>query len=96
MYMKISIDDLFSLEKPIYLIDIRDSDSYNRGHIPGAIHIVSSELIYHPSRYLDKNKKYYLYCDFGYISEDVCRRLFMQGYRVFSILGGYQNYLLRK
>lgn len=94
--MKITVDELFSLQKPIYLIDIRDSDSYHQGHIPGAKNVVSSELIYHPSSYLDFDHTYYIYCDVGYISEDVCMRLRMHGYHVISILGGYQNYLFKK
>ena len=94
--MKITVDELLSLKQPIYLIDIRDYDSYYNGHIPGAQNIISSELLYHTSSYLDFQFTYYIYCDVGYISEDVCRKLRMRGYRVISIIGGYQNYLLKK
>lgn len=94
--MKITVDELLSLPGNIHLIDIRSRELYLKGHIPGSIHIVSSELIYHPGRYLNRNVTYYLYCDVGYISEDVCRKLRMQGYQAISIIGGYQNYLLRK
>ena len=94
--MKITVDELLSLKKPIFLIDIRDVDSYQKGHIPGAKNIVSSELIYHPSTYLDFNHTYYIYCDVGYLSEDVCMRLRMRGYRAISILGGYKNYLFKR
>jgi len=94
--LKITVDELLSLKKPIFLIDIRDVDSYQKGHIPGAKNIVSSELIYHPSTYLDFNHTYYIYCDVGYLSEDVCMRLRMRGYRAISILGGYQNYLFKR
>lgn len=91
--MKISVQELLSLNS-IIVIDIRDLESYQKGHIPGAKHIISSELLYHPSLYLQRNVKYCLYCDVGYISEDVCRRLRVQGYQTFSLLGGYRNYLL--
>ena len=94
--MKITVDELLSLKKPINLIDIRDYDSYLQGHIPGAKNIISSELLYHTSVYLDFQSTYYVYCDVGYISEDICRRLSMRGYHVISIIGGYQNYLLKK
>ncbi len=94
--MKISLDELLPVLDSISLIDIRSLQEYEQGHIPNAKHIVSSELIYHANRYLEYNQTYYLYCDVGYISEDVCRRLRMQGYHVFSIIGGYQNYLLRR
>ena len=86
--MNITFRDFFSLPSKGVLIDIRDKESYLQGHVPGAQNIISSELLYH---YKDI---YYLYCDVGYISADVCKRLRMQGYHVFSIIGGYQNYLL--
>lgn len=93
--MKITVDELLKLNS-IHLIDIRDKESYLKGHIPGASHIVSSELIYTPEKYLDFNQTYYLYCDVGYISEDVCMRLRMKGYHVISIIGGYKNYLFKR
>lgn len=93
--MKMTVQELLSFGS-ITVIDIRDLESYQKGHIPGAKHVVSSELIYRPSLYLQRNVKYCLYCDVGYISEDVCRRLRVQGYQVFSLLGGYQNYLLSR
>ena len=91
-------DLLHDLHRELVVIhrDIRSREEYLEGHIPNSINIVSSELIYHPSKYLYRNVTYYLYCDVGYISEDVCRRLTMQGYRAISIIGGYQNYLLRR
>lgn len=94
--MKITIDELLQISTPIHLIDIRDNESYLKGHIKGAINIISSELIYHPTKYLDFKNTYYLYCDVGYISEDVAMRLRMQGYHTISIIGGYNNYLFKK
>lgn len=93
--MKISFDDFFSMSNPGILIDIRDEDSYLKGHVPGAKNIFSSELLYHASSYLNYQDRYYLYCDIGYISEDLSIKLRMLGYHVFSIIGGYHNYLLR-
>ncbi len=93
--MNITFRDFFSLPSKGVLIDIRDKESYLQGHVPGAQNIISSELLYHANSYLNYKDIYYLYCDVGYISADVCKRLRMQGYHVFSIIGGYQNYLLR-
>ena len=55
-FMKITVDELLQKLGSIHLIDIRDKESYLEGHIPGAKNIVSSELIYHPNRYLDFDK----------------------------------------
>ncbi len=91
--MKISWDDAF--EKNGVIIDIRDKESYLKGHVPGSVFIFSSDLIYHHDKYLNFHDSYFLYCDYGSISDDVSRRLSILGYHVFSIIGGYQNYLLR-
>ncbi len=93
--MKITFSDFFTMTDKGILIDIRDKESFLAGHVPGAKNILSSELLYHTNTYLNYQDTYYLYCDVGYISDDLCKRLRMQGYHVFSIVGGYQNYLLR-
>lgn len=93
--MKVTFNEFFSISDQGVLVDIRDYDSYLQGHVPGAKNILGSELLYHASSYLNYDDTYYLYCDVGYISDALCKRLRMQGYHVFSIVGGYQNYLLR-
>lgn len=93
--MKITFTEFFSMKNPGVLIDIRDNESYHNGHVSGALNIKSSELLYHTSDYLNYKDNYYLYCDFGYISDDLSKRLRLRGYHVFSIVGGYRNYLLR-
>lgn len=94
--MKVTFTEFFSISNKGILIDIRDSESYLKGHVPGAKNILSSELLYHASSYLNYNDTYYLYCDVGYLSDDLCKRLRLLGFRVFSIVGGYQNYLFRE
>ncbi|MBQ6324046.1 MAG: rhodanese-like domain-containing protein [Bacilli bacterium] len=92
--MQISINDLLNL-KNINIIDIRDRVKYNLGHIPGSINISYYELLNNTSKYLDKDKTYYLYCDFGNTSRVIVSRLNSNGYKTISISGGYNNYLLR-
>ena len=95
--MYITVLELLRMDlNSIHLIDIIHKKRYEEGHIPGAVSIVSSELIYHAPFYLKRGEVYYLYCDYGEISADVCRKLAMQGYRAISIVGGYKNYLLRR
>lgn len=78
------------------IIDIRSRDIYNINHIPGAINIESFELINNPSKYLNKNNIYYLYCTSGYTSNIVSNKLNKLGYNTVNIDGGFNNYLLRK
>lgn len=78
------------------IIDIRSNYSYQQGSIPGAKNIPVNTLINSPSSYLDKNKTYYIYCQSGHTSKNVVMRLNSQGYNTVNILGGFNNYLLRK
>lgn len=74
------------------IIDIRSNYYYNNGHIDGAINIPYYNLLNNYSHYLDKNHKYYLYCDYGEQSEEVANRLSLFGYNVYSLDGGYLEY----
>ncbi len=78
------------------IIDIRSRDMYNTNHIPGAINIEYLELLSNPSKYLNMNDTYYLYCTSGYTSSIVSNKLNMLGYNTVNIDGGFNNYLLRK
>lgn len=78
------------------IIDIRSRDKYNINHIPGAINIESFELMNNPSKYLNKNNVYYLYCTSGYTSSIVSNKLNKLGFNTVNIDGGFNNYLLRK
>ena len=67
--MKITVEELLALamKEDIHVIDIRSREEYLEGHIPNSIHIVSSELIYHPSKYLYRNVTYYLFYSNSYM-----------------------------
>ena len=107
MCNKIDIYELKKLlnEKNLNLIDIRDNYSYLSGTIEStiivitqdlienAINISSNTLIENPSKYLDKNKKYYIFCNHGSSSEFLCNYLTKLGYDTTSIIGGYNSYI---
>lgn len=78
------------------IIDIRSRYEYSINHIPGAINIDYLELLSNPSKYLNMNDTYYLYCTFGYTSSMVVNKLNRLGYKTVNIDGGFNNYLLRK
>ena len=78
------------------IIDIRSRNEYSINHIPGSINIESLELLSNPSKYLNKNDTYYLYCTSGYTSMMVVNKLNNMGYNTVNIDGGFNNYLLRK
>lgn len=77
------------------IIDIRSINSYNNGHINGAIHINQYDLLFNPEKYIKKNETYYIYCNSGVSSKVIVDRLNSKGYHTVNIEGGYNNYLLR-
>ena len=78
------------------IIDIRDLSKYKNGHIDGAINIPYDELISYHSRYLNKDDVYYIYCQRGVTSRLCMQILCSFGYKVYSLMGGYDAYILNK
>ena len=87
----ITFEEVLKLNNPI-IVDIRDNYSYCLGHINRAINIPYYNLLNNYSRYLDKNKVYYLYCDYGKQSAEISKRLNSFGYNTKNIVGGYEGY----
>lgn len=48
------------------------------------------------NKYLEKDKKYYIYCQSGFRSKQLCRVLFNKGYNVINVIGGYETWILKK
>lgn len=88
----VSLDYVLSINNPV-IIDIRDNYTYNLGHIKGAINIPYYNLLNNYSHYLNKNEKYYLYCENGRQSQEISNRLNLFGYNTVNIEGGYEEYL---
>jgi len=79
--------------KNIHIIDIRSQVKYEEGHILNAINIPKNNLMSSPDAYLSKDTKYYIYCDLGIISREVCVNLDELGYDVINLIGGYKRWL---
>lgn len=93
MYNSIKASELKGMIGRINIIDIRKSFLYNLGSIPSSKNIPSSFLLIDPSKYLDKDKEYYIYCTQGIESSSVCQKLRKKGYNVINVLGGYHDYI---
>ena len=78
------------------IIDIRSIEKYNNNHIPNSINIPLEKLLSNFSKYLDKDKKYYIYCQKGIQSKKLCQILKNSGYNVVDIIGGYEAWMLNK
>jgi len=90
----ISVKDLDMIKNNI--IDIRSIEKYNSSHIPNAKSIPKLELVTNYSKYLNKRETYYIYCQYGKTSLQVCAYLTKLGYNVKNLIGGYENWLLEK
>jgi rhodanese-related sulfurtransferase len=78
------------------IIDIRSIEKYNDNHMENAKNIPMQLLLQNPSKYLNYNDTYYIYCQKGINSKEVCNRLLHKGYKVVNIIGGYESWLLQK
>lgn len=92
------IESIFSYELNynMNIIDIRSIEKYNNGHILNSINIPSEKLLLNPSKYLNKNTKYYIYCQKGLSSPNICRILKNMGFNVVNVKDGYEGWVLRK
>lgn len=90
----ISVESLNELIPIAKIIDIRDNYQYNLGKIPSAINVPMNFLLMNPENYLNKNNKYYIYCEYGTRSERACMLLTSKGYDVINVQGGYNAYKL--
>lgn len=95
MIHDISIEELLK-KGYTNIIDIRSIEKYNDNHLENAKNIPMQLLLQDPSKYLNHSETYYIYCQKGINSKEVCRRLLLRGFKVFNIIGGYENWLLGK
>jgi rhodanese-related sulfurtransferase len=87
---EISVDELAHLlEGGIHLIDVRQLDEYQSGHVAGAVHITLQEI---PNRVEEcvsaDGSPTYLICKVGGRSAQACEYLAGQSLNVVNIAGG--------
>jgi rhodanese-related sulfurtransferase len=78
-------------ERNVIIIDLRDRNEYETGHIPTAINIPYEELEERKSS-LNRNNLLIFYCDRGNISLLAARDLIKYGYNIKSLYGGIRAY----
>ena len=107
MQTEITVKELSRINEPL-IIDIRTSDAYERGTLPGAVNIsvskeagkdlpdISPVLDYLRKERHPEDKPVYLLCHTGAISQDAAELLQEAGYAGVNIKGGYRTYLVAK
>jgi rhodanese-related sulfurtransferase len=93
MYKTVMMNEVEQLMKkgPIDVLDVREPEEYEEGHIPGAILAPISEFMNHIAK-VEKNKHYYVVCYSGARSQVVAEYLGKQGYQVTNVMGGMSTY----
>lgn len=76
---------------PIHVLDVREPEEFEEGHIPGAILAPISEFMNHIQK-VEKDKHYYVVCYSGARSQVVAEYLGKQGYQVTNVMGGMSTY----
>ncbi len=78
---------------PVKLIDVRESDEYAGGRLPGALHIPRGYLELRIEEKAERDEELILYCAGGTRSALAARTLEQLGYtRVASMAGGYNRW----
>lgn len=75
-----------------YVIDVRDQEAYEKGHILNAVLIPAKDLEEDRVE-IPRNIPILVYCDSGSDSLRIARLLSMRGYSVYNLVGGYDAYL---
>jgi len=88
---KILISELKELNE-VNIIDVRKEEDYEKGYILNAINIPKNLLMSNPDKYLDKGTKYYIYCDIGLLSREICNSL-DRDYDLVNLVGGYKKWI---
>lgn len=73
--------------KKLSIVDVREEDEYQLGHIPDALNLPLS-AISDSFQVLNQEQEYYLICQAGSRSEMACRFLASKGYQVVNVMGG--------
>jgi rhodanese-related sulfurtransferase len=75
----------------VSIIDLRDRNEFDTGHIPSAVNIPYEELDKLKNS-LERNNLLIFYCDRGNISLLAARDLMKYGYNIKSLYGGLRAY----
>lgn len=84
--------ELFKDKKAV-LVDVRTSEEYNLGHIPGSINVPVDSEENIKEILTDREKNIYLYCQNGERGNDAELKLRSLGYKHIENIGGLCNYL---
>lgn len=90
---QVDIEAVLKADPPPVLLDVRTSQEFDAGHIPGAVNVPVDELRTRLNE-LPRNRPIAAYCQVGQRGYIATRILLQAGYDVVNIGGGYTTYRL--
>jgi len=80
-------------DKNHVIVDVRDSDTFKKGHVPTAVNVPAYEVDNHIKK-LPKNKTLILYCYHVvcFAAPKVALKLAKKGYNVMEMVGGFDEW----
>ena len=91
--LEISVDELKALLPNVVLIDVRETDEYLSGHVPGSISVPLSTVQNNVEPFLAQNPTYVI-CQVGGRSMRACEFLHDQGItNVVNVIGGTAGWI---
>ena len=78
-------------KEDITILDVREVDEFQAGHIEGALNAPLSTLDKEYEQ-LDSSKRYYVICQGGMRSERACQFLEAKGFDVVNVEGGMNQW----
>ena len=76
-------------EKKAIIVDLREPEEFYRGHYRGAVNFPMERRKDELAGF-SKMRYYILYCEHGGSSMQLARKLGMAGFRVATVVGGYE------
>ena len=77
----------------VLLVDVRDPEEFEAGHVPGAINLPLNQMR-RRLRDLPRDREVWLYCGVGQRAYYATRVLMQNGFRVKNLAGGFRTYKL--
>lgn len=92
-FTPISVEQAAALLKPeTRIIDIRDTDSFAQGHLPGAQHF-DRQALFDLMEEGPKDQPHLIYCYKGNASQTAAQLLAEEGFiNVYSLVGGFNQW----
>ena len=85
-YGEISVEELAALGEEVTLIDVREPDEWEQGHVPWAVHIPLGTVPEHIERF--SGSPTYVICKVGGRSARACEFVAEQGRDAVNVVGG--------